>query len=220
MRVAFVRFLSLAALLIAVGASLSPARAQIFFYPPQPQTGPASGNEPGLFVPTMASPTPAEARANLIWNMRSGLNVAALNCQYWPLTMTVSNYNDILQHHATELAAAYEGLKAYFRRTAGAAWQERMDEYTTSMYQSYAVPGGQRGFCHVASDVGREALTRPKGQLFETAQARMREMRMSLQPYSETILPTQAPVPLPPLPNLDPGCWTDEDEFDARRCPG
>ncbi|MBC7986090.1 MAG: hypothetical protein H7X93_05390 [Sphingomonadaceae bacterium] len=204
--------------LIALLALAAPARAQIFFYPPPYQTGPASGNEAGLFIPTMVSPTPAEERANLIWNLRSGLNVAALNCQYWPLANSVRNYNEILQHHATELAAAYEGLKAYFRRTAGASWQERMDEYTTTMYQSYVVVGGQRGFCHVASDVGREALTRPKGQLFQTAQARMREMRMSLQPVGETILPTQAPVPVPPLPNLDPRCWRD-DTFDVRRCP-
>ena len=196
----------------------APAPAQIFFNPPTLQTGPVVGNEAGLFVPTMSNPSPDEARANLIWNLRSSLNVAALNCQYWPYAMSVRNYNDLLTHHAEELNAAYEGLKSYFRRTAGDAWQERMDEYTTTMYQSYIVIGGQRGFCHVASDIAREALARPKGQLHATAQARMREMRLSLAPTSDAILPYRETVPAPPLPNLAEICW-DEGQYDARRCP-
>lgn len=206
------------AALLAGGMSAAPATGQIFFNPPTLETGRVVGNEAGLFVPTMVNPTPEEARANLIWNLRSSLNVAALNCQFWPYAMSVRNYNDLLQHHAVELNAAYEGLKSYFRRTAGGAWQERMDEYTTSMYQSYVVIGGQRGFCHIASDVAREALARPKGQLHQTAQARMREMRLSLAPVSDAILPYRETVPAPTLPNLGEQCW-NEGSYDARRCP-
>lgn len=206
------------AAMLAAASATAPAAAQVFFYPPTLQTGPVVGNEAGLFVPAMMSPTPEEARANLIWNLRSGLNVAALNCQYWPTVMSVRNYNDLLLHHGVELNAAYERLKSYFRRTAGDAWQERMDEYTTTMYQSYVVIGGQRGFCHVASDVAREALARPKGELYMTAQARMREMRLSLVPTSDAILPYRETVRVPPIPNLDERCWR-EGEYDARRCP-
>lgn len=218
MRVNLLGILSLVILTLAIAA---PARAQVFFYPPTLQTGPVTGSEPGLFVPAMAAPTPEEARANLMWNLRSSLNVAALNCQYWPYAMSVRNYNDLLLHHAAELNTAYEGLKSYFRRVAGSEWQSRMDEFTTTMYQSYVVIGGQRGFCHVASDVARDALARPKGQLHLTAQARMRELRASLAPIGDAILEAQAPVPLPPasLPNLDPRCWRESD-YDARRCPG
>ena len=49
--------------------------------------------------------TPAEYRAHLLWNLRSGLNVAALQCQFSPYLRAVDNYNALLAHHARELAA-------------------------------------------------------------------------------------------------------------------
>ena len=39
------------------------------------------------------APRPAEYRAHLLWNLRSGLNVAALQCQFSPYLRTVDNYN-------------------------------------------------------------------------------------------------------------------------------
>jgi hypothetical protein len=44
----------------------------------------------------MPGATPDEIRAHLLWNMRSGLNVAALQCQFSPPLMTVRNYNSLL----------------------------------------------------------------------------------------------------------------------------
>lgn len=205
------------AALASAFSAAAPAGAQIFFYPPQHEGAPVTGAEPGLFVPAMPNAQPEDIRANLIWNLRSSLNVAALNCQYWPYLMAVDNYNAILLHHADELNAAYEGLKAYFRRTEGREWQSRMDEYTTSMYQSYVLVGAQRSFCHAAAEVAREALTQPKGQLYVTAQNRMRQMRNSLVGYADATLPAHTPVALPPLPRLDDACWRGE-RYNERRC--
>ncbi len=209
----------LSGLMAIVGLALatSPAAAQIFFYPPQHEGAPVTGAEPGLFVPPMIDAQPADIRANLIWNLRSSLNVAALNCQYWPSVNAVDNYNALLTHHADELNSAYEGLKSYFRRTQGNQWQSRMDEFTTSMYQSYILIGAQRSFCHAAAETARDALAQPKGQLYVTAQNRMRQMRNSLIIYSDAILPYNEPVPLPPLPRLDDTCWRGE-AYDTRRC--
>lgn len=203
--------------LAAFAGFAAPGHAQIFFFPPEHEGAPVTGAEPGLFVPPMPNATPADIRANLVWNLRSSLNVAALNCQFWPSAMSVDNYNDILLHHADELNAAYEGLKSYFRRTQGRQWQSRMDEYTTSMYQSYILVGAQRSFCHAAAQIARDALSRPKGQLHITAQNRMRQMRNSLTIYGDATLPANVPVPLPPLPNLTDACWRG-DSFNSRRC--
>lgn len=207
---------SFAAAALAIGLA-APASAQVFFYPPTTPSDPVTGGEPGLFVPAMTGPTAADTRAQLVWNLRSALNVAALNCQYWPFAMTVRNYNDMLKHHAAELNDAHEGLKTYFRRTAGDDWQQAMDEYTTTMYQSYIRIGTQRAFCHVASDVTREALSRPKGQLHLTAAARMRAVRGAMQPTQDLLLPVRATIATPPLPNLAEACW-DEGEYDVERC--
>ncbi|MEM8697108.1 MAG: hypothetical protein AAGE05_13895 [Pseudomonadota bacterium] len=198
-------------------AIATPASAQIFFFPPEHEGQPVTGAEPGLFVPSMTDGQPADIRANLVWNLRSSLNVAALNCQFWPSVMSVDNYNAILTHHADELNAAYEGLKTYFRRTAGRRWQSVMDEYTTTMYQSYVRVGSQRSFCHAAAETARDALARPKGQLHLTAQTRMRQMRNSLVSYADATMPYHEPVPLPPLLRLDDRCWRG-DSYNTRRC--
>ena len=199
------------------GMAAQPLAAQIFFFPPEHEGAPVTGAEPGLFVPPMPGANAADTRANLIWNLRSSLNVAALNCQFWPYLNAVDNYNSLLRHHADELNSAYEGLKDYFRRTRGNSWQSAMDTYTTSMYQSYIRIGSQRSFCHAAAETIRDALARPKGQLHLTATTRMRQMRNSLTSYSDNTLPYDEPVPVPPIPRLDDACWRG-DEYNARRC--
>ncbi|MBC2777434.1 hypothetical protein [Parasphingopyxis marina] len=210
----FGKFLAVTAALFGVAA---PASAQILFYPPDLESAPVNGDEQGLFVPQMVGGTPEDIRANLIWNLRSSLNVAALNCQFWPSVMSVDNYNAILTHHADELNAAYEGLKSYFRRTAGRQWQSTMDEYTTTMYQSYVRVGSQRTFCTTAAQAARDALAQPKGQLYLAAQNNMRAMRSSLISYSDATMPYHEPVPLPAIPRLDNACWRG-DSYDTRRC--
>lgn len=217
MRALFKKAAGAAISVSALGLATASASAQIFFYPPDHRGPPVTGAEPGLFVPSMPDAQPADTRANLIWNLRSALNVAALNCQFWPTIDAVDNYNNILLHHADELAAAYEGLKAYFRRVSGNQWQSRMDEYTTSMYQSYVLVGAQRSFCHAAAETARDALSQPKGQLYVTAQNRMRQMRNSLTSYADATLPPNQPVPLPALPRLDDACWRG-DSYNTRRC--
>lgn len=205
------------ALAAMAGIGAPPASAQIFFFPPEHEGPAVTGGEPGLFVPPMPNATPADHRANLLWNLRSSLNVAALNCQFWPYLNAVDNYNSLLRHHDEELAAAYEGLKDYFRRTQGRSWQSAMDTYTTAMYQSYIRIGSQRSFCHAAAETVREALGRPKGQLHLTAQGRMRQVRNSLVSYSDNTLPFNDPVPIPPLPRLDDSCWRGTS-YNTRRC--
>ena len=105
--------------LALVGAAVpQPAQAQLFLYDPDFRSGPIEPSDPlvGLALP---GATPAEYRAHLVWNLRSGLNVAALQCQFSPYLRTVDNYNGILAHHARELAAAYSTLEGYFRRVGG-----------------------------------------------------------------------------------------------------
>ena len=104
---------------IAVAAA-APASAQIFLYDPPFQSGAITPGDPLIGI-AMPGATPAEARASMLWNLRSGLNVAALQCQFSPYLRTVDNYNGILAHHSRELASAYRALEGYFRRVGGAA---------------------------------------------------------------------------------------------------
>ena len=175
------------------------ASAQVLLYPTTYPTGAIEPGDPLVGVPLPAA-TPAEARAGLVWNMRSGLNVAALQCQFSPYLRTVDNYNAILAHHSRELATAYATLESYFRRVHGPRnGPRRFDEYSTQTYNNFSTLQAQLGFCQAASRIGKDVLARPKGQFTAAAVARMRELRGSLVPVQDSYYFTRMPVPLAPL---------------------
>src|SRR3546814_8351311 len=75
------RNLSLAA--IAMACFATPAAAQFFWKPADLHAAPVEGNEPNLGF-ALPGATQSEYRAALLWSMRAGLNVAALQCQFEP----------------------------------------------------------------------------------------------------------------------------------------
>ncbi len=204
----------------ATGAA-GTAPAQLFVSDPGFQRGPVEGSDPLVGLPVPGA-TPAEYRAHLIWNLRAGLNVAALNCQFSPYLRSVDNYNGILAHHAKELADAYTTMNSYFKRVQGnpAKGQKAFDDYTTITYNNWSTVQAQLGFCQVASDIGKEALLRPKGQLYATASARMREFRSSLVPaYDRLLIYNPYKINQPALPELREECFDKKNRL-RKRCGG
>lgn len=205
----------------AILAGAAPATAQFYLNPPEFPSGPVTGAEPGIMLP-LPGATPEEQRAALLWNLRSGLNVAALNCQFAPTLLTLPNYNAILNNHRTELAASFETLSEYFKRTnkTAKAGQTQLDQYGTRTYQSFTPVGAQRTFCSVASDVAQDAIWAPRGALINVAINRMRELRGSLvytrEPiaYNPWLPPGQGRLP---VPNLDDRCWDKKGHW-RKRC--
>ena len=195
-----IRSFALKAAVLAAAGALAPqaASAQLFLYDPPFPSGPIEPSDPLVGLP-MPGATPAEYRAHLIWNLRSGLNVAALQCQFSPYLRTVDNYNDILAHHSRELANAYQALEGYFRRVHGRTGPRRFDDYSTQTYNNFSTLQAQLGFCQTAARIAREALARRQGEFGAVAQARMRELRASLNVAHENYWFNRAPVPLSPI---------------------
>lgn len=216
---------------IALATSLaiavaSPAPAYLYWSQPALKGDPVNGDEPGIALP-LPGATPKEVKAGLLWSMRAGLNVAALQCQFSPGLTTVDNYNAMLKQHQAELRTAYDILTGYFKRTAGGAmlavpkgkkappkakvpdkvWQATSDSYTTRTYNSFSTLQAQLSFCETAASIGRDALVLPPGQLGKLASLRMREFRNSLTPIGDAGLNartgdvTTAPVPDLPCVN-------------------
>lgn len=201
------RFLGLG--LAGALAAAQPAQAQFFITDPGFAKGPIEGSDPLVGIP-LSSATPSEYRAHLVWNLRAGLNVAALQCQFSKYLRAVDNYNGILAHHSKELADAYTLLNGYFRKANGSAarGQKAFDDYTTSTYNNFSTLQAQYGFCQTAADIAKQALLQPKGQLHVTAEQRMRELRSSLVPVRETVVSyTPNLIPMPPIPPLDKRCY-------------
>jgi hypothetical protein len=192
------KFVRRAAAAAGLAALASAAPAQLFVTDPVFRLGPIEGSDPLVGLP-LPGATPAEYRAHLLWNLRAGLNVAALQCQFSPYLRTVDTYNGILSHHARELAAAYTALEGYFRRTGGREGPRRFDQYSTQTYNNFSTLRAQYAFCQTASRIGKESLARPRGELARLASERMRELRDSLVPAPDLYAFDRTAVRLSPL---------------------
>ena len=186
----------LAALALAAPAA---APAQIFLNNPVFPAGPIEPNDPMVGLP-LPGASPAEYRAHLLWNLRAGLNVAALQCQFSPYLRSVSSYNAIINgHHTRELTAAYTTLEGYFRKVNGRTGPRQFDIYSTQTYNNFSTLQAQLGFCQTAARIAKEALLTRRGELGQLAAARMRELRSSLVPAHDNFAFTRLPIRLSPL---------------------
>jgi hypothetical protein len=197
----------------------TPVQAQQYFTNPDFRPAPIEGSDPLVGLPIPGA-TPAEYRAHLLWNLRSGLNVAALQCQFSPFLRAVPNYNAFLAHHSGELATAYTNLNGYFKRVHGAKGQKAFDDYSTMTYNNFASLQAQLGFCQAAASILKSSLAAPKGSLQTFAQQNMRTLRNSLIVANDPTFAVYRPVAVPyTMPPLTDDCWTKKNVL-RPRCGG
>jgi len=202
----------------------APASAQFFFKPVDLSGARVTGEEPGMTGPALPSATAPELSAALVWNLRAALNVAALQCGFEPTLMTLANYNAFLKDHDAELDASMAVLDKYFLRTTKnkKAGQTELDKFLTRVYSGFSTVGGQRSFCQTAASIGHDAVFAPRGQIYDLAHNRMRELRASLAAWGEQQFRARSigfmlpPVrPMPPFGN--PKCWK-KNNYQEKKC--
>lgn len=213
----FARILGGAVLTASLFAG-TPASAQFFLKSYDFRGAPVTGTETDIGL-SMPGATPDELKAGMVWNLRAALNVAALQCDFEPMLLTVGNYNAMIKDHKDELKKSFDTLTAYFNRTnkAKGAGQAALDRFGTRTYAAFATVNAQFGFCQVASHIGREAIFAPRGQLSTVAFTYMREMRNSLVPYGEQQFPRAFPRSYLLMPSFDPKCWK-KGQYQAAKC--
>jgi len=108
-----------------------------------------------------ANLTPAQTT----WNLRSALNVAALNCLETKHMGILSNYKAFLVNHAGSLSATNRALSSEFRLKFGSTYRDVQDSYMTQVYNYFALPPALDKFCDVSLEVSNDLRAVPKGQL-------------------------------------------------------
>jgi hypothetical protein len=196
----------------------TPAGAQFFLKSKDLSGTRVVGDEPGIGQP-MPGATADELEAGLVWNMRAALNVAALQCQFEPTMVTVSNYNAILMDHKDELKKSFDTITKYFARLhkAPKAAQSALDQFGTRTYAGFATVAAQYNFCEVANDIGKQAVFQPRGRFADVARDRMRELRNALTPWGDQAI-TYSVFPIATLPRVDAICWSKKAEWQAKKC--
>ena len=195
----------LSALLLAGAAT--PASAQIFWKPAD-YSGPAvTGMDETLGQP-LPGATAEEQRAAIAWSVRSGLNVAALQCGFAPTLRTLENYNGMLRNHTAELASAFNTVSNYFKRVSKTPQlgQKALDTYGTKTYSGYSAVAAQLDFCQVAGRVGTGALFAPRGNFTAYALEKIRELRNGLVQKGEQQFHRPTPINVA-TPQLADKCW-------------
>jgi hypothetical protein len=95
---------------IAVAIAVAqPGAAQTFWQSPDFRGLPIIPGEGDIGIP-LPGATPAEENAAIAWQLRSGLNVMALQCQFDKTLLAQDSYSGILVNHREELAKAYSTL--------------------------------------------------------------------------------------------------------------
>jgi hypothetical protein len=189
-------------------AGAKPATAQIYWQSPDFTGAPVLPGETGIGV-DMPGATPDEQRASLAWQLRSGLNVMALQCQFDRTLLTEVNYNTVLTNHKSELEAAYTKIAAYFKRVnkTPKAAQNALDRYGTKTYLSMSTVRGQLGFCQTAANIAQSVIFTPRGSFTQVAIERLREMRNSLILAGEQQFRFGVPRTTVGVPVFDSRCW-------------
>jgi hypothetical protein len=109
----------------------------------------------------------------LVWNLRSAWNVAALNC-------LAPEYEPILDGYRAFLSKNVKGLKAVndrIEKTYTSRFKVRRDAivardaYTTQVYNFFAEPAARAGFCRAALDMANRALAEPSAKPLDFARA-------------------------------------------------
>jgi hypothetical protein len=198
----------IAAALTALALPYS-AHAQLYYKSPDLSGPPLLAPEVGYGV-TIPGANPAELKAALVWNMRSGRNVAALQCGFEPTLQVLENYNAMLTNHRDELQSSFNALSGYFKRINKTVkgGQTALDTYGTRTYSSFSAVGGQLNFCLAAGRLSKLALTAPRGQLAALAQERLRELYNGVKSKAGEQQFGRARFSVTTFyPNMDSRCW-------------
>lgn len=96
--------------------------------------------------------------AQMTWNLRSALNVAALNCRDFEHNGIIENYGAFLKRNDRQLSATNRALQTEFRDRYGNTFRDAQDTYMTQVYNYFALPPAMDNFCDVSFAISQEAL--------------------------------------------------------------
>lgn len=109
----------------------------------------------------------------LVWNLRSAWNVAALNCLAPEHDPILQGYQTLLTLYVARLKTINERIEKNYngaykaRRDAMVA----RDGYTTQVYNFFALPPVRAGFCRAALEMSNRLLAAPQTDLLAFARA-------------------------------------------------
>lgn len=126
------------------------------YVPPPPKPRPPFGASDNLAIPPLdasglrQSVNRGISSTQMLWNLRSALNVAALNCSDPKHAEILPRYRAFLKNYNGTLMAANRKVDAEFKARYGAKFTAPREAYMTSVYNHFALPPAMGEFCNAA----------------------------------------------------------------------
>jgi hypothetical protein len=150
---------------------------------------------PGGAAPTMTLPARDASGAwqtpnsgigdgEALFNLRAGLNVAALGCRGMAYEQDlIDNYNALQLQHKAAIAQAERNAIAGIGRRTGVGGNAGRDRMGTKLYNYFAMPPVQKAFCPVAYRVSQDVRRMSSAELTVKAPALLREIEAPFQQF-------------------------------------
>jgi hypothetical protein len=103
------------------------------------------------------------------WQLKTGLNVAAIGCRGPEEAPLVAAYNQIIKSHTRSIVAAEKKVIADLAKANRTTGVKERDRLSTQLFNYFAQPPAQRPFCERALVLAQTVSTTPTAQLYANA---------------------------------------------------
>lgn len=103
------------------------------------------------------------------WQLKTGLNVAAIGCRGPEEAPLVAAYNQIIKSHTRSIVAAEKKVIADLGKANRTSGVKERDRLSTQLFNYFAQPPAQRPFCERALTLAQTVAKTPAAQLFPNA---------------------------------------------------
>lgn len=119
------------------------------------------------------------------WQLKIGLNVAAIGCRGLEETTLVSAYNNIIKTHGKVIKSTEKSVITQLgkeNRNNGIAPRDRL---STQLFNYFAQPPAQRAFCSRANEIAQLVSSTPTAQLVEQAPGHLARLDQPFHDFYE-----------------------------------
>lgn len=168
----WVNMVAAAATLSLLPACTDQTRPQVAMPAPKPQPVPARpmppfGASQNMVIPAVGghgvrmTVNASLNTAETTWNLRSGMNVAALNCLSSRHAPILAAYSSMLKRHRTQFSSTNRALDSQFRKQYGTTYKRVRDGHMTKVYNYFSLPPVRARLCDAALDLSNAYMVAP-----------------------------------------------------------
>jgi hypothetical protein len=128
------------------------------------------------------------------WQLKIGLNVAAIGCRGLEETTLVSAYNNIIKAHGKAIKSTEKTVITQLGKENRNNGIAARDKLSTQLFNYFAQPPAQRGFCARANEIAQLVSATPTAQVIEQAPTHLARLDQPFHEFYEAYAKYQADV--------------------------